>query len=95
MSEPAPIFPESCDFDITANCGDDCAISYKWTIRKLPGIDYTNTNSAFTYDFSEDGVYTIEVTVTCEDGTTCSQSFSVKIGSSGTVEPYPPDDTIK
>ncbi|MCD4723588.1 MAG: hypothetical protein K8R63_02010 [Bacteroidales bacterium] len=88
----SPLFPESCDFDITANCGDDCAISYKWTIRKLPGIDYTNTNSAFTYDFSEDGVYTIEITVTCEDETTCSRSFSVKIGSSGTVEPYSPDE---
>ncbi len=86
--------PVSSDFSVTANCGD-CAISYKWTIKKPYGFDDINTNSAFTYDFSTNGLHKIEITVTCSDGTTCRQRFSVNVESSGTVQPHPIDDTIK
>ncbi len=87
--------PVSCNFDVTADCGDYCTTSYAWTIKKPGSAIYINTNSAFTYSFSRYGLYTIEITVTCSDGTTCSQEFFINIDAPIIVAPQEiPKDTI-
>ena len=84
--------PVSRDFDVTANCGDCSLTSYEWTITKSGSPIYTNSTSAFTYSFINNGLYTFEIIITCSDGSTCSRTFTVNIDAAGgTVTPTPID----
>jgi len=70
---------------VAASCsGPGCSIiSYNWTIIKPDGSIETRTSSSFTYPFHCPGAvtcsYTVELTITCSDGTTCTGSFSIRI----------------
>lgn len=86
--------PVSRNFDVIADCGDYCTTSYKWTITKPGGSVYNNPNRTFTYNFETNGVYSVVITVTCSDGTICSQRFSINVDDLISVPIPIPIDTI-
>ena len=71
---------------VAASCnGPGCSItSYDWTITKPDGTTETGTGSSFPYPFlcpeAATCSYTVKLTITCSDGTTCTGSFSIHTG---------------
>ena len=69
---------------VAAYCGSGCSItSYNWVVHQPGGGTSTFSGSSFSYTFTCPGAtcyYTITLTITCSDGSTCTSSFSVHAG---------------
>jgi PKD repeat protein len=72
-STPAP--EETTAFEATASDGDGEVVAYRWTVDGEPAAE----GPAFEYAFPGPGEYTVELTVTDDDGATDSVTKTVTV----------------
>jgi len=81
FSPKKPLVGQSVTFDASGSSDPDgCVVNYEWDFGDGSGKNYA---MIVTHAFTEEGTYTVTLTVTDDDGATASVAKDIKVLSSG------------